>query len=60
MSSGITIRVNPELLKEAIKKGVEKINIEIVLNEKISTRPSKERHENNFSYSGVETLSMRI
>ncbi len=54
MSNGIVIKIKPEIIKDAIKKGVEKIQIEIVLKENSS--------ENNkeYCYSGVEALSMRI
>ena len=59
MSNGIVINIKPEIIKEAIKKGVEKINIEIILKDAELNSKSNDMFQ-DYSYSGVEALSMRI
>ena len=54
MSYNITIKLNPEIILDAIKKGVEHINIEINLKDIATTNIS-----NNQIYSGIEILGMR-
>ncbi len=59
MSNGIIIKVKPEIITEAMKKGVEKINIEIILKEE-NLLKNNDKSFKEYGYSGVETLSMRI